>query len=210
MNTHVYDKTDKGREEIATRKYQVPSKLRTLLVMIDGRNPLDSVMKNCSGLGLTQDSVDELLAQQYITLVKGEAVAPPPVAARPPAMSARARMAARARAAAPRAVAMEEIAQEAEPELEHVAAPVSDDEVAQIRALHDFYNQTIKSTIGLRGLMLQLKAEKAASVDELRELRLPYLQAVLKSKGRELALSLRDRLDLLLGGKPEYDEFSAG
>ena len=28
MNTRIYDKTDKGREEIATRKYQVPSKLQ--------------------------------------------------------------------------------------------------------------------------------------------------------------------------------------
>jgi hypothetical protein len=98
MNTCIYDKTDKGREEIATRKYQVPSKLRTLLVMIDGRRSMDVLSKNFAGLGQADDAIHELLSQDYITLVGGGPAANEPALAaampRPPA-SARARMLAR-------------------------------------------------------------------------------------------------------------------
>ena len=71
MKACVYDKTEKGREEIATRKYALPSRLRTLLVMIDGRATLDVVLKNVAGLGLDGESVSLLLAQDYIHLVSG-------------------------------------------------------------------------------------------------------------------------------------------
>ncbi|MEO7497460.1 MAG: hypothetical protein ABIT83_10045, partial [Massilia sp.] len=77
----------------------------------------------------------------------------------------------------------------------------------RFRALYDFYNQTIKSAIGLRGFTLQLKVEKAGDLAAMRALRLPYLQAVYKSKGSEMVRSLRDRLDHLLGGKPAVDDF---
>ncbi len=209
MSSWIYDKTDKGREEIATRKYQVPPRLRTLLVMIDGRHSLESLLNNFAGLGLSAENVDELLRQEYITLVSGgpaanESDLEAPRVGSPPA-SARARMLARTRGQAAR----QGQASDAEPELlqeEPAAAPA--DSAERFRALYDFYNQTIKSTIGLRGLMLQLKVEKAASIDDLRALRLPYLQAVLKARGREMALSLRDRLDHLLGGKPGNDDFA--
>ncbi|HZV64507.1 MAG TPA: hypothetical protein VFG03_06325 [Telluria sp.] len=227
MNTCVYDKTDKGREEIATRKYHVPPKLRALLVMIDGRNPLDALMKNFAGLGLTEANVTELLNEQYITLVSGGPEANPavPVAARPPA-SARARQQARARQAAARAAPGADGAdgadspphQTGDEDDDELGAPhaalagpaplvVGMDKAERFRALSEFFNQTIKSTLGLRGLMLQLKAEKCANIDEFRLLRQPYLEAVLKAKGAEMALSLRDRLDMLLGGAPEDDGF---
>ena len=230
MNSCVYDKTEKGREEIATRKYHVPPKLRTLLVMIDGRNPLDALMKNFAGLGLTEANVNELLNEQYITLVSGgeESKAETPTAARPPA-SARARMQARARVAAARGASAQAAEDADGPDvdqddgsamtqaaaaIEHAAAlppaplVVSMDSADRFRALYEFFNQTVKSTLGLRGLMLQLKVEKAANIDDFRALRRPYLEAVLKAKGREMALSLRDRLDKLLGGPPESDDFA--
>jgi hypothetical protein len=104
MNTSIYNKTDKGREEIATRKYRVAPRLRTLLVMIDGRQPLGSLLTNFAALGLNHDCVTELVEQDYIRLVSGgpaASVPAAPQAARPPA-SARARMQARVRAAAQR------------------------------------------------------------------------------------------------------------
>ncbi|MES2757850.1 MAG: hypothetical protein V4693_10790 [Pseudomonadota bacterium] len=106
MNTRIYDKTDKGREEIATRKYRVPPRLRTLLVLIDGRHSLESLLANLSVLGLGADDVDELLRQEYIALVGGGAVeeAPQPEASGAPRgpVSARARMLARTREQAAR------------------------------------------------------------------------------------------------------------
>ena len=66
-------------------------------------------------------------------------------------------------------------------------------------AVQDFYTQTIKSTLGLRGMMLQLKVEKCAGIEDFRNLRNVYVEAVLKAKGSEMALSLSRRLDQLLG-----------
>ena len=236
----VYDKTDKGREEIATRKYHIPARLRSLLVMIDGRLTLDALLKNVAGLGVTRDNIDELLHDDYITLIGGEDLAAPPAAAParlPPGLRTRGAVAAAgARAAAASAAAAGSAesaalglpgdmaapepapylagaaAAEAEPaptpvQLAATAQASAQAEAERFRHLYDFYNQTIKSTIGLRGIMLQLKVEKCATVDDFRELRLAYLEAVLKAKGSEMAHSMRGRLDHLLGGKPEHDPF---
>lgn len=200
MNTCIYDKTDKGREEIATRKYQVAAKLRTLLVMIDGRQPLGSLMKNLGPLGLSEEHVDLLLAEEYIVLVAG---GPVESAAETAPQPARAPVSARARMLA-RNAARQERMHGAEPEEQPDVA----DEAIRFRALYAFYNETIKPTLGLRGLPLQLKVEKAADAADLRALRLPFLQAAFKAKGRDAALALRERLDDLLGGAPEADDFA--
>jgi hypothetical protein len=204
MLKHIYDKTDKGREEIATRKYHVPAKLRALLVMIDGHRPLETLMKNFGPLGLSQDNVSELLKDEYITLIDdGE---PEPVAdqaGHKAPMNARARMVARREASARLHHEHEHEAAQADlanagPATIQPAAP--EFSVAERHmALQEFYTQTIKSTLGLRGMMLQLKVEKCAGIDDFRALRDVYLEAVLKAKGREMALSLSGRLDQLLG-----------
>jgi len=67
--------------------------------------------------------------------------------------------------------------------------------------VYNFYTKTIKSTIGLRGFTLQMKVEKAGTIDELRALRQPYLDAVLKAKGDAVADELRAQLDQLLDGE---------
>ena len=196
----VFDKTAKGREEIATRKYRVAPRLRTLLVMIDGRRPLADLMNNFAALGVTEEQFTELLEQDLIALVEGAA----PVVSRPTAVIRTAPII--APAPAPPPVSPTPVVPAA------VSAPpvAASDELSaadRFRALAAFYNQTIKSTIGLRGIMLQLRAEKCANVEDFRAMRLAYLEAVYKAKGREMAVSLRDRLDQLLGGKPEHDPF---
>lgn len=213
MNTCVYDKTEKGREEIATRKYQLPPRLRTLLVMIDGRNPLDTVLKNIAGLGLNGESVNLLVANEYIHLVSGgEAANEPehtPAAARPALR--RTANGARPRPSVLRSVDPGDAGADAGASPGAAAPAIAADtaaavdEAEQYRAVYEFFNQTIKSTLGLRGFVLQLKVEKAANLAELRGLRQSYLEAILKAKGSELALSLRDRLDQLLGGAPSPD-----
>lgn len=190
MNTCVYDKTDKGREEIATRKYQIPPRLRSLLVMIDGRRSLDSLLSNFSAIGVTEEGIQELLREEYIAVVGNAGARPAPV---PPAPV--------------RAPVIDALREATLPDpVIHSAAPTMDEQ-ERCAALYAFYNQTIKSTIGLRGVMLQLKVEKCATVADFRALRLAYLEGVLKAKGREMALSLRERLDHLLGGKPADDPF---
>ena len=212
MLKHIYDKTDKGREEIATRKYHVPAKLRALLVMIDGHRALEVLMKNFGPLGLSQDNVTELLADEFIALIdNGEPEASAEEAVHKSApVSARARMVARRMASAhahhehehgpereqgePESV--HEVGNEAAPEPVPAAPGIS---AEQFIAVREFYTQTIKSTLGLRGMMMLLKVEKCSGMDDLRKLRDVYLEAVLKAKGREMALSLSGRLDQLLG-----------
>ncbi|WP_043479695.1 hypothetical protein [Janthinobacterium sp. HH01] len=171
MNTSIYDKTAKGREEIATRRDGVAPRLRSLLVLIDGRRTEEELLRNVAGLGLTIAALHELLAGEYIVLSTSYvSMAEEP--AEPPA---------------------------AEPEPEPAPAPPAATQVQQFQSVYQFYNQTIKSTIGLRGFTLQLKVEKASSVDELRQLRAPYLEAVQKAKGSDTAAALALQLDRLLG-----------
>ena len=168
MKTSIYDKTAKGREEIATRKFQLASRLRALLVLVDGHRSEQELLHNVAGLGLTESALQELLAQGYIVLATSYASLPEPVPEPEAAVAA-----------------------EAPPQ-----KPA--DHVQQFQSIYDFYNKTIKSTMGLRGFTLQLKVEKAASVAELRELRDPYVEAVQKAKGRDTAALLARQLDQLL------------
>lgn len=167
MNTSIYDKTAKGREEIATRRYQLAPRLRTLLVLVDGHKAEEELLRNVAGLGLTADAVRDLLAQEFIVLATSYAALPEPEPVPAPA-------------------------------IETTSLPTAS-QVQQFQSVYDFYNKTIKSTMGLRGFTLQLKVEKAGTVDDLRQLRDPYLEAVQKAKGRDTALQLAQQLDSLLG-----------
>lgn len=168
MNTSIYDKTAKGKEEIATRKYQLATRLRTLLVQIDGRRTEEELLRNVAGLGLGASALAELVEHGYIVLATSYASLAEPAPAEP----------------AP-----------AEP------PPPEPAQIAQFQSIYDFYNKTIKNTIGLRGFTLQLKVEKASSVAELRELRQPYVEAVQKARGGETAAALARQLDQLLGAR---------
>lgn len=168
MNTSIYDKTAKGKEEIATRKYQLATRLRTLLVQIDGRRTEEELLRNVAGLGLGASALAELVEHGYIVLATSYASLAEPAPAEP----------------APAEPAVPEPAQ-----------------IAQFQSIYDFYNKTIKNTIGLRGFTLQLKVEKASSVAELRELRQPYVEAVQKARGGETAAALARQLDQLLGAR---------
>ncbi|MES2113696.1 MAG: hypothetical protein V4578_01020 [Pseudomonadota bacterium] len=220
MKTSIYDKTAKGREEIATRRYQLAPRLRTLLVLVDGRRPEDELLRNVAGLGLTADAMQELLREQFIVLstsystieaplvdaeeitaVPAPAVAVPMPAmpqAAPPVMPAPPPL-------QPLAAAPGVAPAAATPQAAPAAPAVTPTKAQQFQALYDFYNKTIKSTIGLRGFTLQLKVEKAACVEDFHELRRPYLEAVLKAKGGEMAERLGAQLDELLGERTDDD-----
>lgn len=171
MKTLVFDKTDKGREEIATRTHHLPPRMRTLLLLVDGKQNAAGLMEKVAGLGLSEESIRELLECEFIRLL--------PAPHRDEGISSA----------------------EATPDTGHAKAPAPATQT-QFQAVYRFYTETIRSTIGLRGYLLQLKVEKAASLDELRALREPYIDAVLKAKGNEVARSLTVRLDELLCQAP--------
>lgn len=73
----IYEKTDKRREEIATRKNRMPAKLRALLLLIDGQRSLETLASNFGDPELTAENAAFLLRADLIALV---ARVPEPVA----------------------------------------------------------------------------------------------------------------------------------
>lgn len=180
MNTAIYDKTDKGRTEIATRSQHLAPRLRTLLLLIDGRRSEQELLANVAGLGLTEAALAELLAQEYIVLSRSYAALPAIVDDIMPPATAPA------------------VIDSAAGTVQAAPPVVSMDAAQRYQSVYNFYTKTIKSTIGLRGFTLQMKVEKAGTIGDLRELRQPYLDAVLKAKGDAVADELRAQLDRLL------------
>jgi hypothetical protein len=175
MITTIFDKTDKGREEIATRMHHLAPRLRTLLVLVDGKQSGDELLKKVAGIGVNVEGITELLNAGFIQ--ESVPAAPVTPAAELPVLPATS-------------------APSAEPApTEETILPTGQ---SQYEAIYHFFTETIKSTIGLRGYGLQLKVEKALTVEEFRALRQPYLDAVLKARGSEMERSLRSRLDQLL------------
>jgi hypothetical protein len=155
----IYDKTVKGREEIASRCYQLAPRMRSLLVMVDGRQSIEDLLSKVAGLGLGEANVQSLLDEGFIELAK-PSFAPPEPEPLPPD---------------PATIA------------------------EQFKSAYEYYTRTIKPTLGIRGLNLQLKVEKAATLDELRDLRIPFFEMAVRAKGRPAALQLRRELDDILG-----------
>jgi len=182
----IFDKTERGRTEIATRGQTVAPRLRTLLLLVDGKTGNDELLRKVAGLGLNQEHLDELLQAGLIQVSADTGSANTATASSPVANNVAAAEAPASKNIPPPAV-----------------APMSTEQIlppgqTQFEAIYHFYNDTIKSMIGLRGYGLQLKVERAGSVQDFRELRQVYLEAVLKAKGEEIARSLRGRLDQLL------------
>jgi hypothetical protein len=187
----IFDKTERGRTEIATRGQTVAPRLRTLLLLVDGKTGSDELLRKVAGLGLGQEHLDELLQAGLIQASADTGNA-----------SSNASNTTSNNIAAAEAAVAKEIPPPAPPlPLEQVLPPGQ----TQFEAIYHFYNDTIKSMIGLRGYGLQLKVERASSIQDFRELRQQYLEAVLKAKGEEIARSLRGRLDqlLYLGERPQ-------
>ena len=57
----VYVQTEKGRELVRTRKDAMPNALRIVFFMIDGRTTAEELVGQLSGLGVTEESFDQLL-----------------------------------------------------------------------------------------------------------------------------------------------------
>ena len=234
MTTTIFDKTAKGRNEIATRAHHLAPRLRTLLLLVDGKRDTVELMVKVAGLGLNEKSLVELLDGAFIQVAGSAAPAEVAPTAPSPAPATFAALTAPSTSSAPAlsltttaaspvpALADASVANAptspvagppapAEADLSIEAAVITPprplavgrgilrDGETQFQALYNFFNETIRSAIGLRGFTMQLKVERAATIADFRLLRPAYLEAVLKAKGPEMEHSLRNRLDQLLG-----------
>lgn len=78
----VYQKSAKGTEAIATRQHGLGPKLRSMLIMVDGKRGLDGLAKLSSIPGDTEQLLEQLLDQGFIEA--GVAAVPPPASAPAP------------------------------------------------------------------------------------------------------------------------------
>jgi len=83
----VLSKTDKGREEIATRAHHLDAKHRRVLILVDGTSTAGDIAAKVAGFDDGLAALDDLLAGGFVS--GGEAAAPlappAPVAAASPA-----------------------------------------------------------------------------------------------------------------------------
>ncbi len=66
-------KTDKGREEIELRRYKLASKLRTLLIFVDGTRSIDDLTNDGKKLGAPDDALILLMQEGFVVPVTGAA-----------------------------------------------------------------------------------------------------------------------------------------
>lgn len=197
MDNYIFDKTDKGREEIITRKYRLASRLRSLLVLIDGKKSNAELLSQIGGLGLDMQSLAELAEGEFI-----ESVAVTPGGG---AISQRKETQAKETHALTPDRSGRAPASGTPSVIEEDNLSISDNDQSKVMispeaflALQTFFNETIRNMIGLRGFTLQLKVERASSLGDFQALREPYLVAIKKAKGQEMMNSLAGRLDQLL------------
>jgi hypothetical protein len=76
----VYRKTEKGQAEIATRQNQLAMKLRSALIMVDGKRTDEELLRMIPGDA--HDLLQSLLDQAYIEVIAVTANRPAPVASR--------------------------------------------------------------------------------------------------------------------------------
>jgi len=71
----VYHKSAKGTEAIATRQHGLVPKLRSLLILVDGKRGFDELVRLSQVLGDTEELLSQLLDQGFIEPVAGQSPA---------------------------------------------------------------------------------------------------------------------------------------
>lgn len=161
----IFRKTAKGQTEIETRTHRLPPRMRSALILVDGRRDSNDLR------ALIPQSADDLLGaleQQGFIEAVGETAprSPPPV-----------------RATAPGATAAE-VASESR--LVTIPADIDLDSMSVI-ALRQRGARLLNEALGPTAAALVAKVEKASSLEELRQLLTQGAQLVNVVRGRAAA-----------------------
>ena len=89
-NDWILAKTLAGAEEIATRSRRVPTRLRTVLIIVDGRRSVQHLSESAAALGNIREALAELRALGLVAPVESlahaaQAIEPASRASVPPA-----------------------------------------------------------------------------------------------------------------------------
>lgn len=205
MQIFNYDKTDKGREEIATRKWHLPSRMRSLLVLIDGKQSDAQLVKKTGGLGLSAQSLDELQENGFIQRVSAEAEESVVIDGNDTLdLTAPVTISNLADSTLGSIEESQTIFEASEEETAawradlNVSLQASDqDEPRESRVdmMKSYLADLIKENLGLKGFFLQRKLLKANTLLDIHAFRQPYVSAILHAKGKDKAIALRDEFD---------------
>jgi hypothetical protein len=72
--TDVLVKTDKGVEEVKTRKYRLAARSRILLFMIDGRHAIGEILDQTAKLGMPATALKELIDGEFVTNISASTI----------------------------------------------------------------------------------------------------------------------------------------
>lgn len=176
MTSTIYQKTEKGQDEIRTRANHLDQRHRAVLLMINGEKTCGDILLQLNPLGMTLTVFTELEDGGYI-----RAHEPGTAAARSAPASMSAPPASTATTTATTAT-----------------AGSSEHSAEGYQRLYRFYTETISRYLGLRGYLLEMKVEKAGNVQELVALREALKTALAKIRGEPDTSNVIAQLDLLI------------
>ncbi|GAB4179841.1 MAG: hypothetical protein OHK0026_13360 [Rhodocyclaceae bacterium] len=71
----IYRKTDKGRDEMARRSYGLPARVRSLLILVDGRRSLRELIEQGRHFGDAEGFLRQLVEGGFVEPVPQSAAA---------------------------------------------------------------------------------------------------------------------------------------
>lgn len=176
-------KTAKGLEEIETKKYKLPARARTLLILVDGVKTLATIREMATKLGLPETQIDELISQGFVEVKSVPVVQMLAVA---PVAVPLAKMTAGAGSNDPAPAGAASVS----------TAGVS--EYDKFRVAKQFMNDTVVNSLGIKAFFFTLKLEKCSTRADLSGLLEAYSKAMEKSSGAQEEALLTQRLRELL------------
>lgn len=169
-----------GRAALAGRSHDLPSHLRTLLLMVYGDKTAAEYAEIASRLPAGREGFQQLIELGMVEVM--------------PSLNA---IAGRAQNDAPPTPANNEALSAPMADVVALKATHTVDEAAQQKLLYPEFVRAV-ADLGLRGVMLQMKVERAMSASDLLALREQVEVAVGKSKGEQARQEFTNRVNFLL------------
>lgn len=162
-------KTESGQAAFKERSPRFSTRQRATFILVDGKKPAAELLAATAGMGVTQDDLDYMVEQGFLSRIYTEAF---PTGPAPLEIAA----------AQPGTVDGTEPVQ---------AAPVVRSDQERYQAAKPLATQ-LTATLGLRGFMLNLSVESAAGYPDLLAL-FPQIQKAVGAKSaRELERALKE------------------
>ncbi|MBR7798568.1 hypothetical protein [Undibacterium fentianense] len=213
MQITIYDKTDKGREEIATRQWHLASRMRSLLVLIDGKKTDADIVQKISGLGLDWQSLQHLQDDGFIQRVSIEThqvdtlldtssndldLTDDTSRNRSEHLASNTLGSIDALAESQTIFEPSEDADSSwNQDIDALLARFDEDKTeSRVDMMKRYLAELIKENLGLKGFFLQRKLLKVQTLDDLHAFRQVYVAAILHAKGKDKAIELRDQFDM--------------